>query len=127
MDHAPAWQMLGEVPPRGCASREALNLDGCCRRPGRILRRLRGQFLELQFELIEKPAAAFRARAEHLPPHLGNDQLKMRDHHLGPGQLGARLDQRRLQRVLVVRKMIGCPHKRNCITMQRDSQIKSAP
>jgi len=36
--------------------------------------------------------------------------LKVLDQRLGAGQLGVRLDQRRLQRLLVIRKMISCRH-----------------
>jgi hypothetical protein len=64
--------------------------------------------------LIEQALAALRARAKHLALHLGDHQLKVLDQRLGAGQLGVRLDQRRLQRLLVIRKMISCRrHERN--------------
>jgi hypothetical protein len=68
----------------------------------------RGQFLQLQFELIEQSLAALRARAEQLSPHLGDHQLQMFDQSFGAGQLRARLEQSSLQRVLVFRKLISC-------------------
>ena len=75
---------------------------------GLILARRRGQFLELQFQLIEQALAALGARAEQLALHLGDHQLQVLDQRLGAGELGARLDQRRLQRIVVVGKMISC-------------------
>ncbi len=63
--------------------------------------------LKLQFQLLDEPLAALRARTEHLALHLGDHQLKMRNHRFGAGQLGARVDQRGLQRILVVGDMIG--------------------
>jgi hypothetical protein len=64
---------------------------------------------------------ALGARAEHRPLHLGDHQLQVLDHRLGAGQLGARLEQRRLQGILVVGD-IGRRHERNCITIGSDSQ-----
>src|SRR5262249_39801783 len=67
---------------------------------------------------IEEPLAALGARAEHLALHLGDHQLKVLDHRLGAGQLGARLDQRCLERILVVGKKIGsCGHAQHCSTI----------
>jgi hypothetical protein len=107
MDHAPPRQMLGDVPARRLAPRKTLDLDA--RRLGlrRILARRRGQFLELQLQLIEQALAALRARAEHVALHLGDHQLKMLDHRFGAGELGARLDQGCLQLIFVVGKRIG--------------------
>src|SRR5882724_7876600 len=75
---------------------------------GRILARGRRQFLELQFQLIEQALAALGTRAEQLALHLGDHQLQVLDQGLGAGEFGARLDQRSLQRILVVRNMINC-------------------
>ena len=99
---------IGKVPPRRLAPREALQpATRAASALAVILRRSRGQFLELQFQLIDEPLAALGARSEHLALHLGDHQLKVLDQRLGARQLGARLDQRRLQRILVVGKMIG--------------------
>jgi hypothetical protein len=105
MHDAPARQVGGEVPAR-LGPLEALNRDAGRLGLGCILAGRRGQFLQLQLQLIEQALAALRARAEQLAPHLGDHQLQVLDQGLGTGQLGARLDQRGLQRILVVRNMI---------------------
>ncbi len=107
MHDAPARQVSGEVPARP-GPREALHRDVGRLSLGRILAGRRGQFLQLQFQLIEQALAALRARAEQLAPHLGDHQLQVLDQGLGAGQLGTRLDQCRFQRILVVRNMISC-------------------
>jgi hypothetical protein len=70
-----ARQIGRKVPPRRLAPREALHLDVRRLRLRLILSRCRGQPLELQFQLIDEPLAAFRARTEHLALHLGDHQL----------------------------------------------------
>ena len=83
-----------------------------------ILSDCSSQLLELQFQLIDEPLAALGARTEHLALHLGDHQLQMLDQRLAPSELGARLDQRRLQRGRVVGKMISCPsHDRHISTI----------
>ena len=105
---AGARQIRGKVAPRRRPPREARNLDA--RRLGLrpILSRRRGQFLELQLHLLDQPLAALRARPEHLPLHLGDHQLQVLDQRLGAHELGARFDQRRLQRVGIFGKGIWC-------------------
>jgi hypothetical protein len=111
--------MTREVPPRRrLAMRKSSNLDARRLNLGGILAEAGSQFLKLQFHLIEEPLAALGARAEHLALHLGDHQLKVLDHRLGAGQLCARLDQRCLERILVVRKKIGsCGHAQHCSTI----------
>jgi hypothetical protein len=78
-----------------------------------VFRRIRLRFLELEFQLIEKARRALRARSINRAPKLLDFELQMRDQRMviggcGPGagqfsadrpSLGARRDQRRLQRV----------------------------
>jgi hypothetical protein len=67
--------------------------------------------------LIDEPLAALGARTKHLALHLGDHQLQVLDQCLCARQLGARLDQRRLQRGRIVGKMISCPsHDRHINT-----------
>jgi ABC transporter substrate binding protein len=108
VDDAPARQIGGKVAPRRLAPREALDLDARRLRLRLVLSRVRGQLLELQFHLVDQPLAALGAQAEHLALHLGDHQLQVLDQRLRAHELGARLDQRRLQRSGVVGKMIGC-------------------
>jgi hypothetical protein len=82
-----------------------------------VFRRTRLRFLELELQLIEKARRALRARSINRAPKLLDFELQMRDQRMviggcGPGagqfsadrrSLGARRDQRRLQRVDVVR------------------------
>jgi hypothetical protein len=49
--------------------------------------------------------------------HLGDQQLQVLDQSLGAGQLGTRLDQHSLQRIVIVRNMIGC-RRHNLIESQ---------
>ena len=107
MHDAPAWQVSGEIAAR-LGPREALRRYAGRLARGRILARGRGQFLELQFQLIEQALAALGTRAEQLALHLGDHQLQVLDQGLGAGEFGARLDQRSLQRTLIVRNMINC-------------------
>jgi hypothetical protein len=93
--------MIGKVASR-LAPREALHMDACRLGPGGILARCRGQLLELQFQLIDQTLAALGARAEHLALHLGDHQLQVLDQSLGSGELGAGLNQRRLERLDLV-------------------------
>ena len=108
MNHAPARQVIGEVAARLRAPHELLHrhTGGL----GFILARRRGQFFELKFELIDQPLAALGARTEQLALHLGDQQLQVLDQSLGAGEFGARLDQRGLQRIVVVGDMVsrGC-------------------
>ena len=83
-----------------------------------ILSRRRDQLFQLQFQLIKEPLAAFGARTEHLALHLGDHQLQVLDQRLGTHQLGACLDQRRLQRVGIFGKRI-CDDR---IIISSDSQ-----
>ena len=121
VDDAPARQMIGKVPPRRLAPREAANLNARCLGAGLVLSGSRRELLELQLQLIDKPLAALGARAEHRPLHLGDHQLQVLDHRLGAGQLGARLEQRRLQDLFVVGDVCR-RHERDCITIRNDSQ-----
>lgn len=107
MDNAPARQIGGKVAPCRLAPREALHLDALRFGLGVILPGGRGQLLELQFQLIDEPLAALGARPEHRPLHLGDQQLQVLDQRLGAHELGARLDQCRLQGGRVLGKMIG--------------------
>jgi hypothetical protein len=91
---------------------EALHGDARCVRLGLVLARRRGQFLKLQFQLVDEPLAALGARTELLALHLGDHQLKVLDQRLRSHELGARLDQRRLQRVGIFGKVISCPSHR---------------
>ena len=68
--------------------------------------------------MIDEPLAALGARTKHLALHLRDHQLQMLDQRLGAHELGARLDQRRLQRGYVVGKMIGAlDHARDISTI----------
>lgn len=58
VNNPPARQIGREVAPRPLASREALHVDARRLGLGRILAGGRSQFLELQFQLINKPLAA---------------------------------------------------------------------
>ena len=114
---APARQIGGKVAPRRLAPREALHLDARCLCLRLILSDCSSQFLKLQFQLLDEPLAALGARTKHLALHLGDHQLQVLDHRLGAHELGARLDQRRLQRGRIVGKMISCPsHDRHIST-----------
>jgi hypothetical protein len=73
------------------------------------------EFLELHLQLVEQLATTFRRGAEPIALHLGNQQLQMRNHRLDIGRAGLELlpcrafgQQRRLQRVDVIRKRLGC-------------------
>jgi hypothetical protein len=63
VDDAAPRQVIGKVPACGLAPRGALNLNARLG-PGRILLGRRGQFLELQFQLVEQSLAALGARAK---------------------------------------------------------------
>ena len=106
MNDAPARQVIGKVAARLRAPHELLRRFAGG--PGFLLARRCGQFFKLEFELIDQALAALGARAEQLALHLGDHQLQVLDQGLGAGQLGARLDQRGFQRILVVRNMINC-------------------
>jgi hypothetical protein len=64
----------------------------------------------LQLQLIDAPLAALGARTEYLALHLRDHQLQVLDQRFRARELGARLDQRRLQRSCVLGKMIRCPN-----------------
>jgi hypothetical protein len=118
MDDTPARQIGGKVAPSGRAPREATHLDARRLGLGLILCSGRGQFLELQFQLIDEPLAARRTRTEHLALHLRDHQLQVLDQRMGTSELGARLDQSRLQRGHVVGKLFGAlSHARDTSTI----------
>ena len=126
MNKAPARQVVGKVPTRRFAPLKSRNLDHRCCGLGRRLTACRGEFLKLQFQLIEEPLALLGARTKHLTLHLGDHQLKVLDQSLGAAELGARLNQRRLEGILVVGEMIGsCNHAHHISTIARDSPSKS--
>jgi len=108
VNNAPTRQMVRKVAARRLAPREALHLDAGRFGLGLILARSRGKLLELQFQLVEKSLTALGARPEHLALHFGDHQLQMHDHCLCTGELGARLDQRSLERIYVVWEPIRC-------------------
>jgi hypothetical protein len=109
MNDAPTRQIGGKVAPRRLAPREALHLNRRRFCFGLVLSQCRGQLLELQFQLIDEPLAALGARAELLALHLRDHQLQVIDQRLRTHELGARLDQRRFERIGVVRKVISGP------------------
>ena len=125
VNDAPARQIGGKVAPRPLAPREALHLDARHLGLRLILSRSRGQLLELQFQLIDEPLAALGARTEHLALHLRDHQLQVLDQRLGAHELGARFDQRRLQRIGVVGKMIRC--RRHRVTESQSRAIRRLP
>ena len=85
-----------------------------------VLAGLGCQFLELQLQLVEEALAALRARPKHVALHLGDHQLQVLDHRFGARELGARFDQRCLQRIFVIGKRIGCRrHACDWITFSR--------
>jgi hypothetical protein len=128
MDNPPTRQVIGKVPPRTVAPREALNLDVCGRGFGRFFPGRCGQFLKLQLHLIDQTLAALGSRAKSLALHLGNHQLKMLDHRLRTRELGARFDQRCFERFYIVGKLVrGRRHGGNCTTIDviRRSKISN--
>ena len=127
MNKAPARQIGGKVAALSLAPREALNSNLCRLGLGLVFSSGRSQLLELELQLIEKPLAALRARAELRALHLGDHQLLLLDQRLGARELGARLDQRRLERILVIGNGIaGIGHACDCTTMRGDSSRLSA-
>jgi len=82
-----------------------------------VFRRIRLRFLELKLQLVEKPRRAFRARPINRAPKLLDFKLEKRDQRAVIGghgsrvgkfsadcrSFGARRDQRRLQRIDIVR------------------------
>ena len=107
MNDAPARQVIGEIAAR-LVPREALHRNAGSFRLGLIRAGRRRQFLELQFELIDQALAALGAWPEQLALHLGDQKLQVLDQSFGAGEFGARLDQRSLQRIVVVGKRISC-------------------
>ena len=108
VNNAPAWKMIGKIPPRPLSPRKALYLDDARRRVLRVILPVRrDQLLELQLHLLDESLAALGAWPEHLPLHLGDHQLQVLNQRLRAHELGARLDQRRLQCGAVIGKMIG--------------------
>ena len=104
---APARQVVGKIAAR-LGPREALHRNTGGLGLGLSLARRGRQFFELQFELIDQALTAFGARAEQLALHLGDQELQVLDQGLGTRQLGAGLDQRSLQRIVIVGNMISC-------------------
>ena len=80
------------------------------------LGRVRFQFLELQFKLVEQLAAALGGLAILIAPQLGDDQLQVRDHRgargagFGGGELLALLQDQRVGLSEVVRQRRGRAH-----------------
>jgi len=107
MNDTPARQMVGKIATR-LGPREALRRYAGRLARGLSLARRSRQFFELQFELIDQALTAFGARTEQLALHLGDQELQVLDQGLGAGQLGAGLDQRSLQRIVIVGNMISC-------------------
>jgi hypothetical protein len=125
VNNAPARQVIRKVPPRRLAAIKTLNRDDWRVRLGSVLAKICSQLLKLQFQLIDKPLAALGARAEHLALHLCDHQLKVLDHRHSARQLRARLDQRYLQRILVVGKIRSRVHAQYCSTIALIRGIKS--
>jgi hypothetical protein len=120
MNDAPTRQIGGKLAPRRLAPREAPHFDACRFGLGLVLSRCRGQLLELQLQLIDEPLAALGTRTELLALHLRDHQLQVINQSLRTHQLGARLDQRRLQRISAVGKVISGPsHGGDTSTMRR--------
>jgi hypothetical protein len=111
-----------QVAARRLGAGEALHLDAGSFHLGSILGRCSGQFLELQLHLIEQALGALGARAEQLALHLRDQELQMFDQCLGAGELGARLDQRGLERIGVIGKRIG--YRRHATTESQDLPIR---
>ena len=109
-----ARQVLGERLAGRTLARERRHAGGLSRRQlgGELVLRGRGfQLLELQLQLIEQTPCALRARSVSIPLELLDLQLQMGDQGLvvgglgpGPSELGARGEQRRLERFNVVGK-----------------------
>src|SRR5258706_13824871 len=70
-------QVIGKVPPRRLASREAANLAARRLQPGGVLAETRREVLKLQLHLIDEPLAALGTTAVDLALHLGGHQLKL--------------------------------------------------
>ena len=116
VDDAPARQVLGKVPTRRRAPREAFNPNTVRLRSRPLLRRRRRQLLELQLQLVEQTLAALGARPVKLAPKLGDQQLLMRDQRLGARQFGACLNQRHLQCIRIVKVIGALAHAHHCST-----------
>jgi hypothetical protein len=56
--------------------------------------------------LIENALGALGARAKLIAPHLGDDELQVRDHRSGSRKLSARFHQRRSEPIVVFGKRI---------------------
>jgi hypothetical protein len=102
MNNAPTRQIGGKIAPRRRPPREASHLHARRISLRFVLSGCRGQFLKLQFQLIDEPLTALGARAELLTLHLGDHQLQMFDQRLRAHELGAHLGQRSLERIGIV-------------------------
>ncbi len=109
MNDAAARQIGRKAAPCRLPPREALHLHARRFGLGLILSGRRGQLFELQFQLINDPLAALGARTKLLALHLGDHQLQVFDQRLRAREFGARLDQRCLQRIGVVGKVMISP------------------
>jgi hypothetical protein len=109
VNDAPARQLGRKVAPCRRALRKALHLDRGRGGLGLVLPGGCGEFLKLQLQLIDQPLTALGTRTEHLALHLGDHQLQVLDYGLRAGELGARLDERCLQRIYVVGELVRCP------------------
>ena len=108
---APHRLLAGDAAHRGAAQLDYPGGD-------RVFGGIGFQLLELQFQLVEQLAAALGRLPEPLALHLGNQQLQISHHRLGPGRTGLRLltrgalgSQCRLQRGNVVGQRFGRRHK----------------
>ena len=119
-DDALARQMIGKRFTRRPLAREGCDQGGALRLFGGkfLFGRVRLRFLELKLQLVEEPRRAFGARSVNRPPQFFDLKIEMRDQRatlrqFSGGRDGARLlrgsfrsrrNQRRFQRIEVVRK-----------------------
>ena len=90
--------------PCMAADRDRATVDEL--RLGIILAAGRRHFLEFQLQLIEKPLMALRARAMDIALHLLDPDLKVLDHRIGAGEPSISINQKRLERIDVVRQFV---------------------
>jgi transposase InsO family protein len=84
-----------------------------------ILSSFRRQLLELQFQLIDEPLAAFRARAEHLALHLGDHSCRCSISASASRSLARVSIRRRFQNSSVIGKRIDAlDHARDSSTIK---------
>ena len=125
MHHALAGQMGWQGAARGlfsfCIDRRrglrgdhgrGLGLRGAC-----------DQFIELQFQLIEKPRSLFRRCAEGIAPQFRNRQFQLCNLAVKIDRTGIGRDQQRLQGSDIVRKCRGIERHAgglHCFALSRD-------